>query len=539
MARSMTGGDAVVAGLRHHGVDVLFGLPGIQLDGLFCALHDATSWLRVINARHEQGVAYMALGYAQATGRPGVYAAVPGPGFLNTTAALSTAYAVYAPVLALIGQIAAPMIGKGFGELHELPDQTAILRGLTRWSGLAWRPVEVPGLMAEAFGRLRTGLGPVGLELPADVLKQRQVVAPAPPWQAPDFPLDEDAVAAAVSLMHAARSPLILVGGGALAAGAAVERLSELLQAPVTSHLQGRGVVDSRKPLSISLAEAAKLWATSDLIVAIGTRLHEPRHVWGLRPGQKVIRVDIDPLQFLRGTKPDVAIAGDAQTLVTAMVEALTRGGLKRASRQDEMLRLKAAQAQERDRVIGPQMAYLRAIEEVLPQDAMLVADYTQVGYVAGLVYPARAPRQLISPGYQGTLGFSYATALGAKVACPDKTVVALVGDGGFLFTATELATAAQHDIRVIVVVFADEAYGNVKRMQEEDYGGRVIATDLRNPDFVRFAESFGVAAHRAAGPQALGEALRWAMAQPGPTLIEVPVPKFPNPWNVLEPVPD
>jgi acetolactate synthase-1/2/3 large subunit len=536
----MTGGDAVVDGLQRHGVEVVFGLPGIQLDGLFCALHDATSWLRVINARHEQGVAYMALGYAQATGRPGIYAAVPGPGFLNTTAALSTAYALGAPVLALIGQIAAPMIGKGFGELHELPDQTAMLRGLTRWSGLAWRPAEVPGLMAEAFGRLRTGRGPAGLELPADVLKQRQTVAPAPPWQAPCCPLDEEALAAAVALLQAARSPLILVGGGALGASGSIERISGLMQAPVASHLQGRGIVDSRKPLSIGLAEAAKLWAMSDLIVAIGTRLHEPRHVWGLRPGQKVIRIDIDPLQFLRGAKPDVALAGEAESVVRALAEALERSiATKRASRQDEMKQLKAAQALERERAIGPQMAYLRALEEALPEDAVLVADYTQVGYVASLVYPAREPRRLISPGYQGTLGFSYATALGAKVACPDKPVVALVGDGGFLFTATELATAAQHGIGVIVVVFADEAFGNVKRMQEEDYGGRVIATELHNPDFVRFAESFGVAARRAQGPQALGEALRWAMAQPGPTLIEVPVPKFPNPWNVLEPMPD
>jgi acetolactate synthase-1/2/3 large subunit len=393
--------------------------------------------------------------------------------------------------------------------------------------------------MAEAFGRLQSGLGPVGLELPADVLKQRQAVASSPPWRALDLPLDIDAVAAAVALMNGSHAPLIVVGGGALAAGASIERLAECLQAPVVSHLQGRGVVDSRKPLSISLAEAAKLWAASDLIIAAGTRLHEPRHIWGLRPGQKVIRVDVDPQQFLRGAPPDIAIAGEADAVVTAMVEALEARQAKRASRHEEMVQLKAAHAADLDRVIGPQMAYLRQLEQVLPEDAILVADYTQVGYVAGLVYPARAPRRLISPGYQGTLGFSYATALGAKVACPDKTVVALVGDGGFLFTATELATAAQHDIRVIVIVFADEAYGNVKRMQEEDYGGRVIATELRNPDFVRFAESFGVAARRAAGPQAMGEALRWAAAQPGPTLIEVPVPKFPNPWSVLEPVPD
>ncbi len=183
-------------------------------------------------------------------------------------------------------------------------------------------------------------------------------------------------------------------------------------------------------------------------------------------------------------------------------------------------------------------MMFLDSLRAAMPEDSVVVADYTQVGYMAAALWPVAAPRRLISPGYQGTLGFSFATGLGAKVGCPDKPVVCLTGDGGFLFTATELATAAQHDIPLITVVFNDGAYGNVRRMQEELYGGRVIASDLRNPDFLAFAGSFGAASRRADGPEALGDAVRWAMDQPGPTLIEVPVGKMPSPWELLEPTP-
>ena len=300
----MTGGEAVVAALQEQGVRTLFGLPGVQLDHLFNALHGAQGWLRVINARHEQGVAYMALGSAQATGEPAVYACVPGPGFLNTSAALSTAYAVHAPVLALIGQIASHRIGLGGGELHELPDQTAIVRGLTRWSGIALSPADVPGLMAEAFAHLRAGRAPAAVELPADVLRKatpRAAAAHAPALPSPA--IDPDLIRKAAAMLAEARSPLIAVGIGAVRAGAELKAIAERLQAPVLSHLQGRGILDSRDPLSIGSAEGVRLWPQADVILAVGTRFHEPRRRWRLRPGQRVIRIDLDPAQFRRGTR--------------------------------------------------------------------------------------------------------------------------------------------------------------------------------------------------------------------------------------------
>jgi acetolactate synthase-1/2/3 large subunit len=535
----MTGGEAVVAALRAHGVTTLFGLPGLQLDGLFNALHGARHWLRVVHARHEQGVAYMALGYAAATGRTGVFAVVPGPGFLNTTAALATAYTLHAPVLALVGQITSAAIGVGLGELHELPDQTGILSRLTRWNGVAMRQAEIAPLAAEAFAQLASGGGPAGLELPRDILARPGEVYATPVAAAvPPQPPDAGVIRATAALLAGAGTPMIIVGGGAIGAGAQLRRLSRLLQAPVASHLLGRGILDSRDPYALGRTEAAALWPQTDVVLAVGTRLNSPRSGWRLRSGQRVIRIDIDPAQFGRGQPPDIAVAADAAEALTALIAELGPTVAARPSREAALRELKAATEAHFHRILAPQMGFLGSLRATLPEESVVVADYTQVGYVAAAAWPVAAPRRLISPGYQGTLGFGFATGLGAKLGCPAQPVVCLTGDGGFLFTATELATAAQHRIPLITVVFNDGAYGNVKRMQEDNYGGRVIASDLQNPDFRGFAASFGVAARRATEPEALGRAVRWAMQQDAPTLIEVPVGKMPQPWALLEPSP-
>ena len=533
----MTGADTVVDVLVQRGVWTLFGLPGIQLDPLFNAFYDARSRLRVINARHEQGVAYMALGFAQATGRPGVYACVPGPGFLNTTAALSTAYACHAPVLALLGQVATEEIGAGHGVLHELPDQTAIVSGLTRWNGLVLSADDAPNLVSRAFASLAVGLGPAAVELPADVLRSPFISADAREAETLEpRGVDPGAIAEAVRLLEGANRPMIMVGIGAIDAGADLRAIAERLGAPVVSHLQGRGILDSRHPLSIGRAEAFRMWRDADVILAVGTRFNSPRRRWGLRPGQHVVRIDFDPAQFRRGAPPDVVVFADARVALAALAAGLGAKSPQAAARAQQIAKVKAEVAAEFDRSLAPQMSFLRAIREACPEDAVFVADYTQVAYVATAALPVYAPRQMITPGYQGTLGFAFATALGAKVGCPDKPVVALCGDGGFLFTANELATAVQHNIRTVTIVFNDCGYGNVRRMQQDLYGGRVIAADLTNPDFVRFAESFGAAARRAEGPQALSEALRWAVDQKLPVIIEAPVNKMPNPWDLLEP---
>ncbi len=532
----MTGGEAVVASLKANGVTTLYGLPGIQLDHLFNALYAATDWLQVINARHEQGVAYMALGHAQSTGEPGVYACVPGPGFLNTTAALSTAYAVHAPVLALIGQIKSTAIGIGAGELHELPDQTAIVKGLTRWHGIARSPEEVLPLLDMAFAKLAAGIGPVAVELPADVLRDSApmaapVAAVAPAKAEPD----EAAIAAAAELLAGAKAPMIIVGAGAYGGEAALADIAERLNAPVMMHLQGRGLLPSGHRLAIGLAEGRALWAESDVILAAGTRLHRLPTEWGL-DGKNVVRIDIDPKRFQIDAPPAVAIAADAPTTLAALDRRLQ--GLRTGNETwaEAIAGVKAATIARIDSELAPQMAYLRAMAEVLPPDVHIVADYTQIGYVGADRFPVKKARQVLTPGYQGTLGFAYATALGVKAANPEKVVVGLCGDGGFLFTANEMATAVRNNIAAIGIVFVDGAYGNVQRMQRENYGGKVIATDLANPDFAKFAESFGARARTVEGASELAEALRWAMQEQGPTLIVAKVSQFPSPWSLIEP---
>lgn len=537
----VSGAEAAVSALIDHGVDTVFGLPGIQLDPLFCALHDAGDALRVIHFRHEQGAAYAALGYAQASGRVGVYSVVPGPGFLNTTAALSTAYACGAPVLALIGQIETASIGRGLGELHEIPDQTGVMRGLTKWNCRVSHPHEIPGAVHEAFRHARGGrTRPVGIEIPPDVLALKAPVGPAPMVDAEQQvapEVDPDAIAQAAQVLANATAPLIFAGGGALEAASLIEALAHRLQAPVATHRQGRGLIATDSPYALNLHEASRLWRAADVILAIGTRLHLPRKLWGLRPGQTLIQVDVDRAQVLAGGKPDITIFGSAREAVAQLLGELERTGAARASIAQDLQALKQASAAEFERRIGPQMAYVRALRAALPEEAIIVADYTQIAYVATAAFRLPAPRHLLTPGYQGTLGFGYATALGAQVAFPDRPVVALCGDGGFLFTATEMASAIQHGINVIAVVFNDNAFTNVQRMQRNLYDGKVIATNLQNPDFASLASSFGVPASKVQDPAGLEAALRAAVAARTPALIEVATdPNFPDPWPLLAP---
>ncbi len=535
-AQRMTTAQAAVAALAENGLDTIFCLPGVQNDYLFDALHEAQDRIRPIHTRHEQGAAYMALGAAMATGRPAAYAVVPGPGFLNTTAALSTAYAVNAPVLALVGQIALATIGRGTGQLHEIPDQLAIMRGLTKWAERIRAPHEAAPLVTEAFRQLRSGRPrPVALECPIDVWG-RTAPLPAPVAAAPEpAPVDPDAVADAAKLLGGATRPLIVVGGGAQGASAEVTALAEMLQAPVMAHRMGQGVLDRRHALSVNVLAGWRLWEQADVVLAIGTRLATPLMQWGTDANLKIIRVDADPEEIDRIARPALALTGDAAPILRALLDALPARNAVRAPRAEEVAGHRAAVDQALS-VLRPQLDYLAVIREELPEDGILVDELTQLGYVARLAFPVYRPRTFLSPGYQGTLGWGVATALGAKVARPDVPVVALSGDGGFLFTATELATAVQFRIPLVVVLVNDGAYGNVRRIQSQQFGNRLIASDLRNPDFRRFVESFGALALRAETPEALRGALRTALGAGVPAVIEVPAGPMPDPWALSRP---
>lgn len=531
----LSGGQALVKSMLRNGVDTLFALPGIQLDAFFNALHDEGDAIRVIGTRHEQGAAYMATGYAQSTGRVGAYSVVPGPGFLNSTAALATAYACGAPVLCVTGQIPSRAIGKGLGLLHEIPDQLGIARGLTKWAHRIEAPADAPGAVREAFRHLRTGpIRPVELEMAMDVMAGEDEVAlleaePAPEPAAPD----PDRIEEAAKLLGAAKRPMIVAGGGAVEAGEELRAVAELLQAPVVTQRTGRGILSDHHYLSQHWPAGHRLWAETDAVLGVGTRLQQTRMVWGEDENMAIVRIDVDPEQFGKISTPAVAIAADAKLGLAALAEALGRNNLRRPSRKQEMADLKASVGEEVGK-LQPQMGFLGAIRSVLPEDGFFVDELTQVGYVTRLGFPVYHARGLITAAYQGTLGCGFATALGVQAGNPERKVVSISGDGGFMFTVQELATAVQYRIPVVAIVFEDGAFGNVQRMQKELYGGRVIATELKNPDFLALAESFGAAAFRAKSPKELGAALEQAFGEPGPSVIHVPVGEMPDPWHLI-----
>ena len=532
----MTGGKALVEMLRRHAVDTIFALPGVQNDALFVAFYDAGEALRVIHTRHEQGAAYMAYGYARASGTIGAYAVVPGPGLLNTTAALATAYATNAPVLSISGQIPADLIGRGFGLLHEIPDQLGILQTLTKWAARINHPTETGKLVNEAFRQLRDGRPrPAALEMPLDVMAlETELTLPAagepPALTMPDPELIDKAAA----LVAKAKKPLIFVGGGAVSAAGEVLAIAEMLQAPVVSYTGGKGIVSDRHYLAQSAYAGHDLWREADVVLAVGTRLNQPQVRWGVDADLRLIRIDIDPREITRIQKPALGIVADAKPALAALNQSLGRRNPSRASRKDELEALKSRSLARLADSLGPQCAYLEAIRAELPDEGIYVEDLTQVGYVGRVAFPVYHPRTYIHSGYQGTLGFSFATALGAKVGRPDRPVVSISGDGGFMYNVQELSTAAKHGIDVVAIVFADGAYGNVRRMQKEDYGNRLIGVDLHNPNFPKMAESFGLAGVRTTTPDGLRRELAAALKRRGTTLIEVAVGEMPDPWKHL-----
>ncbi|HEY4981050.1 MAG TPA: thiamine pyrophosphate-dependent enzyme [Pseudolabrys sp.] len=536
----MSTGEAAVATLIAHGLDTVYALPGVHNDHLFDAFQRAGDQLRVVHTRHEQGAAYMALGAALATGKPQAYAVVPGPGLLNSGAALLTAYGMNAPVLALIGQIPHAAIGRGQGHLHEIRDQAGIIARLVDHSARIDGPAEAPTKVAKAIQSMRQGSkrngrpGPAALECAIDVWGKRAPIAaiaePAPP-RPPR--IDADAIRAAAKLLGKAKRVLIVTGGGAQDASLEVTLLSSMLQAPVLAYRRGRGVLDGRNPFSVTLPLGRELWGEADAVLAVGTRLLTPLTAWGVDNNLQIVRVDADVQEPARLRKPKVALIGDAAPILRRLIDDLARFNPRRTSRRDEMQQ-RQAKMRQRLAKLSAQLAFLDVIRAELPEDGIYVDEVTQIGFAARLAFPVYRPRTFLSPGYQDNLGWGYATALGAQAARPDVPVLSINGDGGFLYTANELATAMRHRIPLVAVVFVDGAFGNVRRIQEEQFGNRLIASDLANPNFVKYAESFGAAGRRAHNPVELGAALRLAFARREPTLIEVPVGPMPSPWEFI-----
>ena len=521
--------------IRRAGVDTLFCLPGVQNDDFFDALVDAPD-IRPIVARHEQGAAYMAMGAAQVTGEPAAFCVVPGPGMLNAAAALSSAAWSNARVLAIIGEIAVGTRGRGFGVLHELTDQHAILAQLTKHAALIDDSATATTTLQSALDALVSGRPrPVSIEVPVDRW-HAELGAPVTEPTVTVPPVDADGLDRAVAAIEAAAWPMIVVGGGAQDASSAVVELAELLQAPVTTRRMGHGVMPTSHELFAPLTVGHELWAEADLVIAIGTRLEWPLLQWKTDDEQTIVKIDIDRDELDRHGVGTIGVHGDADEVCRALVAALASNG-RRASRAEEMARRNNAFARRIDH-LRPQLDYLAAIREVLPDDGVFVEDVTQIGFASHLAFDFRHPRTLLSTGPAGTLGAGYAHGLGAQAALSatgDRKALVVAGDGGFLFTGNELATAVQHEIPLVCAVFDDGAYGNVQRMQRQKFGDdRTIASTLRNPDFVAYARSFGALGLHASSPDELRIRLDEAFAAGTPAIVHVAADAMPDPWPHL-----
>jgi acetolactate synthase-1/2/3 large subunit len=453
---------------------------------------------------------------------------------LNTAAALCTAMGNCTPIVCLTGQVPSQFLGKGRGHLHELADQRATLRTLIKDAVRIDDVADTMAIVTRAFRCARSGRqGPVAVEMCWDVMAaQTELAIPTAADAGRDEPSpDLTSLDAAADALRRARRPMIMCGAGALDAAAEVRQLAELLGAPVTAFRSGRGVVPEDHPLGVAAVAARELWDDVDVLLGIGSRLEMPYVRWRdmMRyerepiDGPTLIRVDIDPAEMER-FRPHIGVVADAATACRLLVDRLAAGGAVAPSWRNEVARAKLVAHGLLQR-LQPQTAYLEAIRAVVPRDGFLVPELSQAGFATYTgAYPVLAPRTYVSEGYQGTLGFGFPTALGVKVANPDRAVVSMTGDGGFAFGLQELATAAQYGIGVVTVLFNNRSYGNVLRDQELAFGGRIIGARLRNPDFVKLAESFGVDAKRVREPSALRAALERALAAGRPALLEIEI---------------
>lgn len=527
----ISGGEVVAQTLVANGIDTLFGIPGVQLDPVFAGLYDVRDQVRIYHARHEQGVALMAYGYAHVSGRIGTMLVVPGPGFLNATTGMLTAHACNNPMLCLVGQSERMFIGSGVGVLHELDNQIGIARSLTKWAVRVESTEQIVPLLTMALEEIRTlRPRPVYVELPSDVVRmQMELPALLPARTRQLVPaLQQQQVETVAQALANAQFPLLMAGGGAAGACEPIRQLAELLGAPVGMSENGLGTLDARHPLAFTQLGANKLWAKADVVLALGTRLYAPIYNWGYDDQLKIFKVDIDSSELHRLPVPLYSIHADTAGFVAALCEAVPKYLQQRRDHSAAFTRVR-----DECKALLAKLALPRRIVEIirseLGEDGILVADVTQLNHAALDIYPVYKPRTYISSGYQGTLGFGPCTAMGAKVGKPEVPVVCLVGDGGFMYACQELATAVQFNIAVIMLVINDGAYKNVEGILNRSYGGRAIATTLKNPDFVKFADSFGVAARRVTTPEQMQLALRELIALNEPAVIDFQITDIPT----------
>jgi acetolactate synthase-1/2/3 large subunit len=527
----LTCGELLVQLLEELGVDTVFGIPGVHTVELYRGL--PATRIAHITPRHEQGAGFMADGYARVSGKPGVCFIITGPGMTNILTAMGQAYGDSIPMLVISSVNRTDQLGRGGGRLHELRSQRDLVAGVAAFSHTLMSPDELPEALSRAFAVFGSARPrPVHIEIPIDVITApadhvSRTLAPPPARPVPS----PDSIARAVQLLKGAQRPLVLLGGGTLDATADAVALVEALDAPTACTINAKGVLPKGHPLSLgsnqSLVPVRELVLQSDVVLAIGTELGETDYDvvfdGNFRIECPIIRVDIDAEQLNRNFPAAVEIHSDAGTAMRALLAAL--GGTSSFSAQGPGAR-RAAEVREQLEAQWPkswhgQRRVLGLLQETLPE-AIVAGDSTQPVYSGNHLFEATRPRSWFnsSTGY-GTLGYALPAAIGAKLAAPERTIVALIGDGGIQFTLAELASAIEANAPIVVLLWNNHGYGEIKRYMQ-NRGIPLIGVDIYTPDFLAIARGFGCNAVRATGFDHLRDALLAAARASRPSIIEV-----------------
>jgi acetolactate synthase-1/2/3 large subunit len=538
----LSGGEALVKSLVREGVEVVFGLPGVQMYGIIAALRDEPS-IRFIVTRHEQATTYMADGYARTTGKPGVALVVPGPGIYNAGGGLATAFSRSSPVVLIAGQIPRSTIGKNLGGLHEVNDQKEITKPITKWQKQVLRPHEVPEGIHEAFRQAQSDRpSPVHFELPPETMVEREEVTLLEPAQivrrVPAPPVIEQAA----KEIAAARKPVIYAGGGVARSNAEAELVAfaEAAGIAVMTSAGGKGTMSEKHPLALggSLGPGGLLKEYiegADVIIGIGTRF-SMRNPAG--SGARLIHIDADPAMIGHVHQNTLGLVGDVKATLPVLARALeAAGGGTWNSPVNEVADIQRRLAESEEEKNRPQEDYLQALQAGVPSDAVTIFGMTQLGYYSRPRWLTENPKSYIDSGYSGNLGFSFPTALGAKVGNPAKPVICVSGDGGFMYNSSEISTAVKYGINLVVVIYNDGHFGNVARDLDDDFGGD-YETEFANPDFVKLAEAYGAVGLRAKDPFDVTDVIPKALEMNRPVFIDVPVSRVPRPkqWSARAP---
>lgn len=530
----LTGAKAVIATLQAHGITTIFGIPGVHTLPIYDALRD-TPEIRHVLARHEQGAGFMAEGYARVTGQPGVVCTITGPGVTNVATPVASAYTDSVPLLVISTSLSRASQGRPRGELHDLKSQFGMMESLAGWTRSVAFVEEIPSAIHDAIYALRAGRPRAAyLQIPLDLLTiEADIPVPEPAEVVPLQPTKK-AIADTAALLRQARRPFIIAGAGVTAAGAnqSLAHLAELLHAPVLLNAKSHDVLPNDHPLVITtmpfrLPPAInELARSSDGVLVVGSKLSAVRTGGGRLPLPSALaQIDIDPAEIGRNYPVAVSVVADARLALNALFDELSVNPGTWLDQTDEIAAAREAVKQHTHRTYGESVAMLDAIRAALPRESIIISDMTVLGYASSGYLPVYEPRTYINPSEFCTIGCGLPIALGAKVAAPDRPVLALCGDGGFLLNVGELASAVQEKIDIIIVIFNDSTYTAVKNSQTANFQGRYIATDLVAPDYVALARAFGATGVLAQSAGELRDAIEAALQRAGTTLIEVPLP--------------